>query len=85
MARRRSTATPPLKFDQKLVLKQWMLGLFEVKDFDRLADPLKQVDLEGLDVLASLSLAALAPAPLAPKQFTLYPLVSVRPSLDSYT
>ena len=56
MAKRRSSKQKtlvnepvPLRFDQKLVLNQWMLGLFEVKEFDKLADPLKQAELEGLD------------------------------------
>lgn len=38
-----------LKFDQKLVLLQWMLRLFDKKSFEQLADPLKSADLEGLD------------------------------------
>src|SRR5215813_7783627 len=51
MAKRRSRTndTPPLRFDEKLILHQWMLSLFEVNDFDKLADPLKSRDLEGLD------------------------------------
>lgn len=39
----------PLRFDEKLVLNQWMLGLFEVKDFEKLAEPLKPTELESLD------------------------------------
>jgi hypothetical protein len=39
----------PLRFDEKLVLNQWMLSLFEVNDFDRLVDSLKPQELEGLD------------------------------------
>lgn len=58
MARKRSsrsaaaTAAPearPLRFDEKLVLNQWMLRLFEVGDFDSLARHLKPTELEGLD------------------------------------
>ena len=53
MARRAKAATPrtpPLKFDQRLVLNQWMLGLFEVERFDQLAEPLKKdAALEGFD------------------------------------
>jgi len=39
----------PLKFDQKLILHQWMLSLFDGRSFDQLADPLKPAELEGLD------------------------------------
>jgi len=39
----------PLKFDQKLVLNQWLLKLFEVKDLNKLAEWLKDPSLEGLD------------------------------------
>jgi len=58
MARRRAsqsgTATllpeaAPLKFDQKLVLHQWMLSLFDGRSFEQLAEPLKPAELEGLD------------------------------------
>lgn len=51
MAKKRSKKieTPPLRFDEKLVLNQWMLSLFEAKDFDKLADPLKSLELEGLN------------------------------------
>lgn len=58
MARQRSagsnTATllpeaVPLKFDQKLVLVQWMLWLFDKKSFEQLAEPFKSVELEGLN------------------------------------
>ena len=51
MARRRRNADerPPLRFDQKLVLNQWMLSLFEVNTFDKLAEELKPLSLEGLD------------------------------------
>ncbi len=58
MAKRRSsrsqTATflaeaVPLKFDQKLVLLQWMLWLFDKKNFEQLAEPFKSAELEGLN------------------------------------
>lgn len=39
----------PLKFDQKLVLLQWMLWLFDKKSFEQLAEPFKSADLEGLN------------------------------------
>ena len=39
----------PLRFDQKLVLNQWMLSLFEASSFDQLAHQLKTTELEGLD------------------------------------
>lgn len=38
-----------LRFDQKLVLNQWMLSLFQVKEFTGLAEHLKTLELEGLD------------------------------------
>src|SRR5438105_7062575 len=58
MARRRSSNSlattlfpeaKPLRFDEKLVLNQWMLGLFDKKKFDDLAGSLKATELEGLD------------------------------------
>ncbi len=39
----------PLKFDQKLVLLQWMLWLFDKKNFEQLAEPFKSLELEGLN------------------------------------
>lgn len=39
----------PLKFDDKLVLNQWMLSLFEVPSFDRLTEHMKAPELEGFD------------------------------------
>ena len=39
----------PLRFDEKLVLNQWMLSLFERQDFEGLAKQLKSAELEGLD------------------------------------
>src|SRR5438552_1960976 len=38
-----------LKFDQRLVLLQWMLWLFDKTDIQQMADPLKSADLEGLN------------------------------------
>jgi len=51
---RSSTATlipeaVPLKFDQKLVLNQWMLWLFDKTSFEQLAEPFKSAELEGLN------------------------------------
>ncbi len=39
----------PLKFDQKLVLLQWMLWLFDKKSFEQLAEPFKSAELEDLN------------------------------------
>lgn len=49
MARRRQQRQPRLKFDQKLILFQWMLSLFEVAEFEDLANQLRSPDLEGFD------------------------------------
>jgi len=43
------SAAKPLNFDQKLVLNQWMLSLFEVRTFEELAKDLKDRVLEELD------------------------------------
>lgn len=45
----KKNVTPPLRFDEKLVLNQWMLSQFEVSRFDELAERLKSLELEGLD------------------------------------
>lgn len=45
----RSAAPAPRKFSQKLVLNQWMLSLFNRKTFEALAEPLRFIELEGLD------------------------------------
>ena len=45
--RRRNNA--PLPFSRRLVLHQWLLGLFGVERFDRLAEHLREEALEGLD------------------------------------
>ncbi|MBA4420904.1 MAG: restriction endonuclease subunit R [Anaerolinea sp.] len=39
----------PIKFDQKLVLNQWLLSLFEVKDLSKLQEFLKDPAYEGFD------------------------------------
>ena len=49
MARQRSSKERTLRFDEKLILNQWMLSLFEVSSFDKLAENLKSLELEGLD------------------------------------
>ena len=47
--RRRNNARPPFPFNRKLVLHQWLLGLFGVERFDQLAEHLQDETLEGLD------------------------------------
>ena len=47
--RAKKAEVPALRFDQKLVLNQWMLSLFGVQSFEQLADPLKRIEYEGLD------------------------------------
>ncbi|WP_027878152.1 DEAD/DEAH box helicase family protein [Meiothermus cerbereus] len=55
MARRKTSPgrqvsqSPTLKFDQRLVLHQWLLGLFGASSFERLAANLKAPELEGFD------------------------------------
>lgn len=39
----------PLRFDEKLVLNQWMLSLFDAPTFEKLAERLRVLELEGLD------------------------------------
>lgn len=39
----------PLPFNRKLVLNQWLLGLFGIERFDQLAEHLKDEALEGMD------------------------------------
>ena len=46
---RRSSQSPALKFEQRLVLHQWILGLFGVRSFERLAANLKAPEYEGFD------------------------------------
>ena len=41
--------SPTLPFSRRLVLNQWLLGLFGVDHFDKLARPLRDESLEGLD------------------------------------
>jgi len=48
-ARKKAPEAKPLRLDEKLILNQWLLSLFEVTDFQKLAEPLKSLDLEGLD------------------------------------
>jgi hypothetical protein len=49
----RRNATPvndrPIKFDQKLVLNQWLLGLLEVSSVKQLTEWLRDPELEGFD------------------------------------
>lgn len=50
--RRRNTTKlfeRPLRFNEKLVLNQWILSLFEVENFAKLAEELKDAELEGYD------------------------------------
>lgn len=47
--RRRTRRTPTLKFSQRLVLNQWMLGLFEVETLEQLVGGLKDERLEQYD------------------------------------
>lgn len=50
--RRRNTANlfeRPLRFNEKLVLNQWILSLFEVENFAKLSEDLKSLELEGYD------------------------------------
>jgi len=49
MARRRNNTPPPLRFDKKLILNQWLLHLFECDTFEKLAEDLKDTALETLD------------------------------------
>ena len=47
--RRRANARPQMPFARKLVLNQWLLGLFGVERFEQLAEHLRDEMLEGLD------------------------------------
>ena len=38
-----------VQFSQKLILNQWLLSLFGVDHFGKIADPLRDEALEGLD------------------------------------
>jgi hypothetical protein len=40
---------PPLPFNRKLILHQWLLGLFGVERFDQLAEHLREDALQGMD------------------------------------
>lgn len=46
---RRARAEEPLRFEQRLVLHQWMLDLFGVRSIEKLAAPLKAPELERFD------------------------------------
>ncbi|HOG28054.1 MAG TPA: DEAD/DEAH box helicase family protein [Vicinamibacterales bacterium] len=46
---RRANARASAPFNRKLVLNQWLLGLFGVERFDQLAEHLKDEALEGMD------------------------------------
>ena len=47
--RARRPQTPALRFDQRLVLNQWLLGLFEADSFIPLTEGLHDTSLEGVD------------------------------------
>jgi hypothetical protein len=47
--RRRASNRPAVPFAYKLVLNQWLLGLFNVKRFEELAEHLRNDALEGMD------------------------------------
>jgi len=47
--RRSKMAEKPLRFDQKLVLNQWILDLFAVTRFEQLAERMRAPELEGFD------------------------------------
>ena len=47
--RRRANNRPQVPFPYKLVLNQWLLSLFNVDRFEKLAEHLKNEALEGLD------------------------------------
>ncbi len=46
---RRASNKPQVRFAYKLVLNQWLLSLFNVKRFEKLAEHLHNETLEGLD------------------------------------
>ena len=46
---RRANNRPQVPFAHKLVLNQWLLSLFNVKNFEQLAEHLRSEELEGLD------------------------------------
>lgn len=47
--RRRSNNRPQVPFPYKLILNQWLLSLFNVDKFEKLAEHLKNEALEGMD------------------------------------
>ncbi len=48
-ARQPNAPARTIKFDRKLILNQWLLCIFEVKDFEALTEWLKDPALEGFD------------------------------------
>ena len=46
---KKSKKSPPVPFNRKLVLHQWLLGLFGVERFDQMAEHLRDEALEGMD------------------------------------
>lgn len=54
MVRRRSSSTPNLSLDRRLVLNQYMLSLFGKTSFEELAEGLKEPEFEGEDEGVSL-------------------------------
>ena len=46
---RRARSERPLRFEQRLVLYQWILNLFEISSFDKLAEGMKEPEQEGFD------------------------------------
>src|SRR5208283_2602154 len=47
--RARRPQAPAMRFDQRLVLNQWILGLFEADSFIPLTEGLHDTTLEGVD------------------------------------
>lgn len=48
-ARGRAGSRPRVPFTYKLMLNQWLLGLFRVERFDQLDEHLRDQNIEGLD------------------------------------
>ena len=46
---RRARSERPLRFDERLVLYHWILNLFEISSFDKLAAGIKEPEQEGFD------------------------------------
>src|SRR5690242_2905671 len=47
--KKKAGAAPALRFDQRLVLNQWVTSLLEVPTFEDLADRLRAPECEGRD------------------------------------